>query len=116
MPSRTPWSRLRIASLAACLACFLLASAAYISSMYYTGDFDGTAEFWAVFLAGLAAFISFLAALVRDQVVAEVRPLRQYMDDLPLHIMDYGDRREVSGHKLAARVTETQNRRLSSVD
>jgi hypothetical protein len=114
MPAQ--WSRMRLISLIATLFCAGLAGAIYVSSVAYTGDFDGTEEFWLLIFSGVVAAIAYFAAHVRDEIVDHIRPIRQEVDDLPLHIADYGDRREVAGHQLAARVGGQQRRGLNSVD
>jgi hypothetical protein len=106
---------MRLFSLIIALACTGLAGAIYLSSHAYTGDFRGGPEFWLLVLAGLTGVIAHVAAYVRDQIVDELRPLRQEVGDLPLHIVDYGDRREVAGHQLATRVGARQ-RGLNPVD
>lgn len=114
MPAQ--WSPMRLFSLIVIIACTGLAGAIYLSSLAYTGDFRAGPEFWLLVLTGVTGAMAHIAAYIRDQIVGELKPLRQEVGDLPLHIVDYGDRREVAGHQLATRVGAQQRRGLNPVD
>lgn len=111
-----PWSLMRSCSLIAAVACGIVASAAYIAAIAYKGDFSAGEEFWLVVFAASTATIVHIAACVRDQIVHELRQSAQALEDLPLHISDYGDRREIAGHQLVKRVADVQRQRLHTVD
>lgn len=113
MPARTPWSRMRFWSLTAALILWALIAVTYVSALAYEGDFRAFPEFWLTTFAALVASTGFIGALIRDQIVEAVKGNAQALEDLPLHIADYGDRREVAGHQLAARVSDNQRRRGS---
>lgn len=101
-----PWTRMRAITLAISLTCAAIVGAMYISAVAYTGDFDGHDEFWLIFFFGFLSGIGYIVAHVRDQ-------LRQEIEDLSLHLADYGEQRETTGHLTAMRVTR---RHLGSVD
>lgn len=112
-----PWTKMRAISLATSLCCAAVVSAMYISAVAYTGDFDGHEEFWLIFFFGFLSGIGYLIAHVRDQLARNQSEIRQEIEDLSLHLADYGEQRETAGHVTAMRVTRHHaSRHLGPVD
>lgn len=110
------WSRMRTYTLITTVVCIGICTTMYISSVAYTGTFSAPEEFWLLIFAAVVAAVGYIGAHIRDQIVDAVRANAQTLEDLPLHITDYGDRREIAGHKLVQRVTDAQRHRLHTVD
>ena len=114
---RTSWSRMRSLSLFAFLVFTVLVGGTYVSSIAYTGEFKSSPEFWLLVLAAFGSLMVFAVALRGDQIVAREERIIAQLEDIELRILDYGDKREASGHVTATRVTHTQTgRRLGPVD
>lgn len=112
----TPWSRMRFWSLIVVIACGILIAGTYLSATAYEGRFKSSPEFWMLCFAGTVAAVGAIGAHVRDHILVGQRALMRAIEDMPLHIMDYGDRREVAGHKLAMGVAKVQRRGLNPVE
>lgn len=108
---RQSWSRMRSLSLLAFLACAVLVVGTYVSSIAYTGKFQSSPEFWLLVLAKFAALVVFAIAWRSDQITERQDRILAQLEDIELRILDYGDKREASGHLTATRVTRTQTGR-----
>jgi hypothetical protein len=112
-----PWTKMRACTLGISLVCAAVVGAMYFSAIAYTGDFDGNEEFWLIFFCGCLSGTGYLIAHVRDQINDRIdekqSEIRQEIEDLSLHLADFGEQREVAGHMTAMKVTR---RHLGSVD
>lgn len=112
-----PWTKMRAITLAISLTCAAIVGAMYVSAVAYTGDFNGHEEFWLIFFCGFLSGIGYIVAHVRDQLASNQREIRQEIEDLSLHLADYGEQRETTGHLTAMRVTRHHaSRHLGSVE
>lgn len=109
----TPWSLMRILSVAIASVCSLLLAALYCAAVMYTGRFAVYPAFWLVAFVAAIAAIGAIGAHVRDSLsVKQDRVLRR-LDEIERRLDDYGDRREIAGHVSA--VNGTRPHRLASV-
>lgn len=108
---RSQWSRMRSLSLLAFLAFAVLIGGTYVSSLAYTGEFQSSPEFWILVLSAFAALLVFAIAWRSDQIAERQDRIIALLEDIELRILDYGDKREASGHITATRVTRTQTGR-----
>lgn len=113
---RSSWSRMRSYSVAAFTICVLLGGGHYLSSLLYLDGFKTSPEFWLVVLTGFGCGVAAVCALCRDQIVERQERIMAQLEDIELRILDYGDKREATGHVTAARVTRLQTGRRGPVD
>lgn len=117
MSNRSPVSPLQVWMFGAATLCTMVIAGSTAGSVAYTGQIDTNPIYWLLVFAAAVTWICFFIARTRDKMVQDDENILQRIEDLELRIEDYGDRREVSGHVTALRVTRTQHgRRLASID
>lgn len=90
-----------------------------ISCVAYTGSMPDNPAYDLLIRATSLVWVAFLAALVRDEILEQLKPMSYQLNDLESEVTEYGDVREVQGHQLAIRILrpgDTNGGRLRSVE